>query len=1220
MSQQKIELNKKFQNLLEFIKKIGNETNEELYKDFTLPVCEVYAKKPDFVEDYQEMVKIPMDLGIIQKKVKQKGYTNYKRFYEDVNLVWRNCLDYNKSKTPLFKFAKTLQSKFEKEYQKVFEEEISQDLLEEFDALLRHKTYKIEETPRSMESGPLCFMKSINNLSDQVFHSLQDIKKTVQDDLNNENWTKNHWERASEYFEKTIYIKEEKRKKVYKFNNTTNDFKKSILLVVDDFDAKIPYYRVLVHSEFKLDICHNLDKFEAIFKTNTPINSKNQRHQLINAYYEEGKKLIDELRAFKPTVLCCGLRGTGKSWVINKLTTGEENFPLRSEKGGNHVTKYPIVVKFKDINNFEIEVHHKNEEDCNKFLEDAKNWKKSKSFKENSILLVEKSEVTNTLDSLNPKDENSLTLKYVELRGNFNLENFTLIDTPGEDQKAESEWNIFESLIKEFKVDVLMFSSARCIDSLVLEPFLLKMLEHTKLPPVIISTYFDDEDKNDEQETYQGFVKIIKDLEDSNKIIPDNLWDREQYITELKQKCLVFPRNRILKDKDCLNDFLDQIIQNCLSQNMNLLHMKVTSYIALNKALSTIEKKEVNETDKKFEKKFNETVQRLENSVEFNQNPDCHSWLSSNQTNLKLFFKDIIKKIFNLDEILKKDFTDIILKTCKEYYKDFMNNYEKFLEHVNDHYCKLKFKKKQNDKVISQTRDQSIADFKQIIQTFIKNNLQSTNKSFNIYLKDKLIKMLEDELKNLLRNFKKKVNEIKNQKKEENDKKDYNEFIDFFIDKVESLKIWNEVDNELKNSKNETKEKLINNIKECLGFGFEDEINWESLYQDIKKEGDKRNRSIRLSSKDPYKRYLFCENEYLYNEISQNYSNNKKNNFEKLETEIKIEKMDDNIIKVDFIEKEKLLIYKMNKTTNSLIISHKDFTNSLNLRKGKDELMYIPPIFILGYLGESENLKRTIGNFASSEDTQKFEENEKYLQFFLIDKEILDEYKEFIDDKNSKKKFKRNLIFIVLPKKNLKIAVRFDIQKYFIETIGFNYYVNVDQNLTGVAELYLLPYTSGVVTLGRAIRYFKDLYNSHMMNFITSIQSILNDSIVKAFQNEIDHQQNEYIKNNLNIEDLRKKIEENYKKKQEFEEFLYKIKKPNPNIKEFDEFFSFLRDIKATDRLKVLFDFREKFQKIRSVCCIGTMLRKNLFNNVSSVKMRPYQSTQPQYGSKYLKF
>ncbi|PWN51023.1 hypothetical protein IE53DRAFT_368416 [Violaceomyces palustris] len=45
--------------------------------------------------DYYDVIKHPMDLGTMQKKIKSGQYKNKKQFAHDLDLIWDNCLTYN---------------------------------------------------------------------------------------------------------------------------------------------------------------------------------------------------------------------------------------------------------------------------------------------------------------------------------------------------------------------------------------------------------------------------------------------------------------------------------------------------------------------------------------------------------------------------------------------------------------------------------------------------------------------------------------------------------------------------------------------------------------------------------------------------------------------------------------------------------------------------------------------------------------------------------------------------------------------------------------------------------------------------------------------------------------------------------------------------------------------------------------------------------------------
>lgn len=47
--------------------------------------------------DYFQVIKCPMDIGTMIKKLKQLAYKSKKEFVDDLNLIWSNCLKYNSS-------------------------------------------------------------------------------------------------------------------------------------------------------------------------------------------------------------------------------------------------------------------------------------------------------------------------------------------------------------------------------------------------------------------------------------------------------------------------------------------------------------------------------------------------------------------------------------------------------------------------------------------------------------------------------------------------------------------------------------------------------------------------------------------------------------------------------------------------------------------------------------------------------------------------------------------------------------------------------------------------------------------------------------------------------------------------------------------------------------------------------------------------------------------
>lgn len=66
--------------------------------------------------DYPKMVKKPMDLGTIKKKLEDGQYKNMSEVADDIRLVWTNCMAYNQDGSEFYHLAGTFARKFEEVY------------------------------------------------------------------------------------------------------------------------------------------------------------------------------------------------------------------------------------------------------------------------------------------------------------------------------------------------------------------------------------------------------------------------------------------------------------------------------------------------------------------------------------------------------------------------------------------------------------------------------------------------------------------------------------------------------------------------------------------------------------------------------------------------------------------------------------------------------------------------------------------------------------------------------------------------------------------------------------------------------------------------------------------------------------------------------------------------------------------------------------------------
>ncbi|GMI08523.1 hypothetical protein TrLO_g15972 [Triparma laevis f. longispina] len=90
---------------------INKLLNDQYADPFAQPVNPVALNLPD----YFEVVKEPMDLGTVKKKVDKGCYTDVESFEKDVRLTFTNCILYNGERSDVGSMAKTMIQVFQKD-------------------------------------------------------------------------------------------------------------------------------------------------------------------------------------------------------------------------------------------------------------------------------------------------------------------------------------------------------------------------------------------------------------------------------------------------------------------------------------------------------------------------------------------------------------------------------------------------------------------------------------------------------------------------------------------------------------------------------------------------------------------------------------------------------------------------------------------------------------------------------------------------------------------------------------------------------------------------------------------------------------------------------------------------------------------------------------------------------------------------------------------------
>ena len=94
------------------LRELMKKTNAHLNWPFMLPVDPVALNIPD----YLEIIKNPMDLSTIRKKLDSKMYASMDQFEEDVRLMFSNCYTYNPPESDVHKMGRQLEAIFDSKW------------------------------------------------------------------------------------------------------------------------------------------------------------------------------------------------------------------------------------------------------------------------------------------------------------------------------------------------------------------------------------------------------------------------------------------------------------------------------------------------------------------------------------------------------------------------------------------------------------------------------------------------------------------------------------------------------------------------------------------------------------------------------------------------------------------------------------------------------------------------------------------------------------------------------------------------------------------------------------------------------------------------------------------------------------------------------------------------------------------------------------------------
>lgn len=96
-----------------FCRQVLSELTKKTHQNINWPFMQPVDPVALGIPDYFSVIKNPMDLGTIRRKLDNREYLNADQFESDVRLVFTNCFSYNAPDTDIVQMAKALESIFE---------------------------------------------------------------------------------------------------------------------------------------------------------------------------------------------------------------------------------------------------------------------------------------------------------------------------------------------------------------------------------------------------------------------------------------------------------------------------------------------------------------------------------------------------------------------------------------------------------------------------------------------------------------------------------------------------------------------------------------------------------------------------------------------------------------------------------------------------------------------------------------------------------------------------------------------------------------------------------------------------------------------------------------------------------------------------------------------------------------------------------------------------
>ncbi|GAA5795449.1 hypothetical protein HPULCUR_000807 [Helicostylum pulchrum] len=146
---------------MKFCQQTLRELKKSKYRDINYPFLQPVDVVALNIPDYVDIVKHPMDLATIERKLAEGDYEEPEQFEQDIRLMFNNCYLYNPPTLPVHKMGRELEKAFDEKWAQRPSTPVSNPVIdehvEEFEEAVQEEEEEEEEEEESDQDGKFFF-------------------------------------------------------------------------------------------------------------------------------------------------------------------------------------------------------------------------------------------------------------------------------------------------------------------------------------------------------------------------------------------------------------------------------------------------------------------------------------------------------------------------------------------------------------------------------------------------------------------------------------------------------------------------------------------------------------------------------------------------------------------------------------------------------------------------------------------------------------------------------------------------------------------------------------------------------------------------------------------------------------------------------------------------------------------------------------------------------